>query len=51
MPHSIRSSSASAPCRLDWRPSRWLAERLLKQLQIEGKLHARGKTVVVYGTR
>lgn len=25
MPHSIRSSSASAPCRLDWRPSRWLA--------------------------
>jgi CRP/FNR family cyclic AMP-dependent transcriptional regulator len=27
------------------------AGRVLKQLQIEGKLHARGKTVVVYGTR
>lgn len=24
MPHSTRSSSTSAPCRLDWRPSRWL---------------------------
>ena len=24
MPHSHRSSNASAPCRLEWRPSRWL---------------------------
>src|SRR6478735_3163506 len=31
--------------------SREMAGRVLKQLQIEGKLHARGKTVVVYGTR
>jgi CRP/FNR family cyclic AMP-dependent transcriptional regulator len=31
--------------------SREMAGRVLKQLQIDGKLHARGKTVVVYGTR
>jgi CRP/FNR family cyclic AMP-dependent transcriptional regulator len=31
--------------------SREMAGRVLKQLQEEGKLHARGKTVVVYGTR
>jgi CRP/FNR family cyclic AMP-dependent transcriptional regulator len=31
--------------------SREMAGRVLKQLQAEGKLHARGKTVVVYGTR
>ena len=31
--------------------SREMAGRVLKQLQIEGKLHARGKTIVVYGTR
>ena len=31
--------------------SREMAGRVLKQLQIEGKLHARGKTVVVFGTR
>ena len=31
--------------------SREMAGRVLKQLQQEGKLHARGKTVVVYGTR
>ncbi|GAA5074916.1 hypothetical protein [Lysobacter panacisoli] len=24
MPNSLRSSNASAPCRLEWRPSRWL---------------------------
>jgi len=24
MPHSTRSFDTSAPCRLDWRPSRWL---------------------------
>jgi hypothetical protein len=24
---------------------------VLKKLQIDGKLHARGKTVVLYGTR
>ena len=24
MPHSTHSSDTSAPCRLDWRPSRWL---------------------------
>lgn len=29
MPHSIRSSSASAPCRLEWRPSRLLVACLL----------------------
>ena len=28
-----------------------LAGRVLKKLQIDGKLHARGKTVVLYGTR
>ena len=31
--------------------SREMAGRVLKKLQEEGKLHARGKTVVVYGTR
>lgn len=31
--------------------SREMAGRVLKQLQIDGKLHARGKTIVVYGTR
>jgi CRP/FNR family cyclic AMP-dependent transcriptional regulator len=31
--------------------SREMAGRVLKQLQQEGKLHARGKTVVVFGTR
>ncbi len=31
--------------------SREMAGRVLKKLQIEGKLHARGKTVVLYGTR
>jgi CRP/FNR family cyclic AMP-dependent transcriptional regulator len=31
--------------------SREMAGRVLKQLQADGKLHARGKTVVVYGTR
>ena len=31
--------------------SREMAGRVLKQLQAEGKLHARGKTIVVYGTR
>ena len=31
--------------------SREMAGRVLKQLQIDGKLHARGKTVVVFGTR
>ena len=31
--------------------SREMAGRVLKKLQAEGKLHARGKTVVVYGTR
>lgn len=31
--------------------SREMAGRVLKKLQIDGKLHARGKTVVVYGTR
>jgi toxin CptA len=29
MPHSIRSSSTSAPCRLEWRPSRWVTGALL----------------------
>jgi len=29
MPHSIYSSSASAPCRIDWHPSRWLAGTLV----------------------
>ena len=31
--------------------SREMAGRVLKKLQVDGKLHARGKTVVVYGTR
>jgi CRP/FNR family cyclic AMP-dependent transcriptional regulator len=31
--------------------SREMAGRVLKQLQEQGKLHARGKTVVVFGTR
>jgi CRP/FNR family cyclic AMP-dependent transcriptional regulator len=31
--------------------SREMAGRVLKQLQEQGKLHARGKTIVVYGTR
>ena len=31
--------------------SREMAGRVLKQLQIEGKLWARGKTIVVFGTR
>jgi toxin CptA len=29
MSHSVYSSSASAPCRIDWRPSRWLAGALV----------------------
>ena len=29
MPHSIYSSGASAPCRIDWHPSRWLAGALV----------------------
>ena len=29
MPHSRRWSNASAPCRLEWRPSRWLLAALL----------------------
>lgn len=29
MPHSIRSFDTSAPCRLDWRPSRWLIATLV----------------------
>lgn len=29
MPHSARSSNASASCRLEWRPSRWLWAALL----------------------
>ena len=28
MPHSTRWSSASVPCRLEWRPSAWLAAAL-----------------------
>jgi CRP/FNR family transcriptional regulator, cyclic AMP receptor protein len=31
--------------------SREMAGRVLKQLQVEGKLHARGKTIVIFGTR
>lgn len=31
--------------------SREMAGRVLKKLQAEGKLHARGKTLVLYGTR
>src|SRR5690606_36287890 len=31
--------------------SREMAGRVLKKLQADGQLHARGKTVVVYGTR
>lgn len=31
--------------------SREMAGRVLKTLQADGKLHARGKTVVIYGTR
>ena len=31
--------------------SREMAGRVLKKLEIDGKLHARGKTVVLYGTR
>lgn len=31
--------------------SREMAGRVLKKLQTDGKLHARGKTVVLYGTR
>ena len=31
--------------------SREMAGRVLKKLQADGKLHARGKTVVVFGTR
>lgn len=31
--------------------SREMAGRVLKKLQADGKLHARGKTVVLYGTR
>ena len=31
--------------------SREMAGRVLKQLQDQGVLHARGKTIVVYGTR
>lgn len=31
--------------------SREMAGRVLKQLQEQGQLHARGKTIVVYGTR
>ncbi len=31
--------------------SREMAGRVLKQLQEQGLLHARGKTIVVYGTR
>lgn len=31
--------------------SREMAGRVLKKLQLEGKLHARGKTIVLYGTR
>ena len=29
MPHSSRWSNTSAPCRIEWRPSRWLAGALL----------------------
>lgn len=29
MPNSIRSSNDCAPCRLDWRPSRWLIVSLV----------------------
>ena len=29
MPNSLRSSSVSAPCRLEWRPSLWLLAALL----------------------
>ena len=31
--------------------SREMAGRVLKKLQADGALHARGKTVVLYGTR
>ncbi len=31
--------------------SREMAGRVLKKLQVDGQLHARGKTVVLYGTR
>ncbi|MCY1384611.1 CRP-like protein Clp [compost metagenome] len=31
--------------------SREMAGRVLKKLQADGSLHARGKTVVLYGTR
>ena len=31
--------------------SREMAGRVLKKLQADGLLHARGKTVVLYGTR
>ena len=31
--------------------SREMAGRVLKKLQTDGLLHARGKTVVLYGTR
>lgn len=29
MPHSIRSSKTSAPCRLEWRPSCWVIAALV----------------------
>lgn len=29
MPHSTHSSDTSVPCRLDWRPSRWLIAALV----------------------
>lgn len=29
MPHSSRWSNISAPCRIEWRPSRWLAGAIL----------------------
>ena len=31
--------------------SREMAGRVLKKLEEDGKLHARGKTIVLYGTR
>jgi CRP/FNR family cyclic AMP-dependent transcriptional regulator len=31
--------------------SREMAGRVLKKLQADGQLHARGKTVVLFGTR
>ena len=47
MTHSTRWSGTSAPCRLDWRPSRWLAAGLLLLTMLGAEVWVSGPATLV----